>query len=69
MARLPKPSSFSMKAQFKAANRKAVRAVVIRGDEEMNAGTAQIKNMEEGSQREVAIDALAGELQTELGLK
>jgi histidyl-tRNA synthetase len=59
----------SMKAQFKAANRKAVSHVIVRGEAEVDAGTCQLKNMADGNQQEIGIDSLASHLLAELNLK
>ena len=44
----------SMKAQMRAANRSGARLALVRGDNELAAGIAQLKNMADGSQREIA---------------
>ncbi len=44
----------SMKAQMRSANRFGSRIAVIRGDNELEQGTALVKNMENGEQHEVA---------------
>ncbi len=43
----------SMKAQMRAANRADSRYVIIRGEHEMEEGTFQLKNMEDGVQEEL----------------
>lgn len=40
----------SMKAQMRKANRENAQTVIIRGDDELAAGTAVVKDMKEGSQ-------------------
>ena len=52
----------SMKAQMKAADRSAARYAVILGDQELEAGTAQVRDLEASDQRAVPIDALASTL-------
>jgi histidyl-tRNA synthetase len=47
----------SMKSQMRAANKSGARWAVIRGDEELAAGTAAVKNMESGEQRVVELGA------------
>lgn len=48
----------SMKAQMRAANRAQSRYVIIRGDEEMECGTFQLKNMADGTQQELELPEL-----------
>ncbi|MDF7807282.1 histidine--tRNA ligase [Pontiellaceae bacterium B12219] len=43
----------SMKAQMRKANRSGATKVIIRGDDEIEKGTAIVKNMVEGSQEEL----------------
>lgn len=62
-------TSRSIKAQLKAANRKAVNVVVIRGETERENDTCQLKSMAEGTQKEVAMEDLVAVLAHELGLK
>jgi len=62
-------TSRSIKAQLKAANRKAVNVVVIRGETERENDTCQLKSMDEGTQKEVAMEDLVAVLGHELGLK
>ncbi|WP_257346246.1 histidine--tRNA ligase [Pseudalkalibacillus decolorationis] len=45
-----------MKAQFKAADRLNARYVLVLGDDELDKGVINIKDMQDGSQVEVAID-------------
>ena len=45
----------SMKSQMRAANKSGARWAVIRGDEELSAGTAAVKDMESGEQRVVGV--------------
>lgn len=52
----------SMKAQLREANRQNARYMVIVGDEELANGTAQVKNMDQSSQKAVSFDQLALEL-------
>ncbi len=46
----------SLKAQMKYANKKGARYTLIIGDSEVEAGTAQLRDMESGEQREVSLD-------------
>jgi len=48
----------SVKAQMRAANRRAARVVVILGPEEMKAGTVKVKEMKEGTESVVALDSV-----------
>ncbi len=48
----------STKAQMRAANRARSRYVIIRGDHEMEEGTFQLKNMEDGAQEELDMPEL-----------
>jgi histidyl-tRNA synthetase len=48
----------SMKSQMRAANKSGARFAVIRGGDEMAAGTAQLKNMVSGEQRTIATGEL-----------
>ena len=48
----------SLKAQMKYANKVGAHYTLIIGDNEISTGKAQLKNMSDSSQREVAIDAL-----------
>lgn len=48
----------SMKAQMREANRQAARRVVILGDAELDAGTAQLKHMDTGEQQSIALNDL-----------
>ena len=52
----------SMKAQMREANRQNARYVVIVGDDELAAGAAQVKDMDQSSQRTVDFDQLAIQL-------
>lgn len=52
----------SMKAQMRKANRIGSHCCVILGDDELAKGIAVVKNMEEGTQREVALIDLVNEL-------
>ena len=47
----------SLKAQMKYANKLGAAYVLIIGDEEIARGTAQLRNMSDGSQTEVALDS------------
>ena len=52
------PEAKSMKAQMRAANRVNARFAIIRGDEELAAGTAVFKDMESGEQHNVSVSQL-----------
>ncbi len=54
----------SMKACMRAANRFNAKFAAIRGDNELAKGTLVLKNMADGSQNEIAADALLAHLQT-----
>jgi histidyl-tRNA synthetase len=47
-----------MKAQFKAADRFKAKFVAVLGDDEIEKNIISVKNMETGSQVEVALDEL-----------
>ena len=47
----------SLKAQMKYANKKGARYTLIIGDSEVEAGVAQLRDMESGEQREVSLDS------------
>lgn len=51
-------SGRSMKAQMRAANRAGATTVIIRGEQEMEKGTFQVKSMEDGKQEELAMAEL-----------
>ncbi len=46
----------SMKAQMRKANREGAAIVIIRGEDELAKGTAIVKDMEEGSQKEMNLE-------------
>jgi len=50
----------SMKAQMREANRQQARRVVILGDAELDAGMAQLKQMDTGEQQSVPLSELPG---------
>ena len=52
----------SLKAQMKEANRQDAPYTLIIGGNELEAGKAQVKEMETGEQVEVTFDALADHL-------
>jgi len=52
----------TMKRRLQRANKLNARAVLIIGDDELAKGVAQLKDLDSGEQREVALDALAGAL-------
>jgi histidyl-tRNA synthetase len=47
-----------MKAQFKAADRHQAKFVAVLGEDELEKNVITVKNMETGSQEEMAIDQL-----------
>ncbi len=49
----------SLKAQMKYANKIGARYTLIIGDSEIEAGRAQLKNMEDGTQTEVELDSFS----------
>ncbi|GEP59704.1 histidine--tRNA ligase [Reyranella soli] len=49
----------NMKRRMQRANKLNARAVLIIGDDELAKGVAQLKDLDSGEQREVALDALA----------
>ncbi len=49
-------SAKSMKAQMRKADRSGAAKVIIRGEDELAAGTAVVKDMKEGSQEEVSLE-------------
>ena len=49
----------SLKAQMKYANKKGAKYTLIIGDSEVDAGVAQLRDMESGEQREVNLDSFA----------
>lgn len=55
-------SEKSMKAQMRKADRAGARFVVIRGDDEISGNTAIVKNLGEGSQKEMNLDEVISEL-------
>ena len=52
----------NMKRRMQRANKVNARAVLIIGDDELARGVAQLKDLDSGQQREVALDAVAGAL-------
>lgn len=52
----------NMKRRMQRANKLGARAVVIIGDDELAKGVAQLKDLDTGTQREVALDALVDAL-------
>ena len=51
-----------VKAQMKYADKSGARFVVVIGDNELESGTAVLKNMDTGEERSVALDDIAGAL-------
>jgi histidyl-tRNA synthetase len=47
----------SLKAQMKYANKIGAENTLIIGDSEIEAGVAQLRNMADGTQREVCLDS------------
>jgi histidyl-tRNA synthetase len=54
----------NMKRRMQRANKLNARAAVILGDDELAKGVVQLKDLDSGEQREVAMDALAGALKS-----
>jgi histidyl-tRNA synthetase len=52
------PSSVKMKKQMKYANDRGVRYIGLLGEDEMNRGVIQVKNMDSGEQKEYAQEKL-----------
>jgi histidyl-tRNA synthetase len=52
----------SLKAQMRRANKLGARQVLILGEEELSRGTAQLKNMADGSQQDIALETAIPEL-------
>lgn len=48
-----------MKAQFKYADKLGAKYTLSIGDNELERGTANLKNMEDGSQVEVSLDRVS----------
>jgi histidyl-tRNA synthetase len=57
-----------MKAQFKAADRHKAKFVAVLGDDELAKNVIAVKNMETGSQEEIAIDQLISYLKQKSSL-
>jgi histidyl-tRNA synthetase len=51
-------SGKSMKAQMRKANREGAETVIIRGEDELAKGTVIVKDMKEGSQKEMSLEDL-----------
>jgi len=47
-----------MKRRMQRANKLNARAAIILGDDELARGVAQVKDLDSGEQREVALDGL-----------
>ena len=54
----------SMKAQLRQANRSGARLAIILGEREMEAGIAEIRDLERSEQRSVALDQIVADLQS-----
>jgi histidyl-tRNA synthetase len=52
----------NMKRRMQRANKLNARAAIIIGDDELARGVAQLKDLDSGEQREVALDQLAAAL-------
>jgi histidyl-tRNA synthetase len=52
----------ALKSQMKQADRSGARYAIIIGDDELSAGTATVKDLQDGSQRNVPVGALVEEL-------
>jgi histidyl-tRNA synthetase len=52
----------NMKRRMQRANKLNARAAIIIGDDELAKGVAQLKDLDSGTQREVALDALPAAL-------
>ena len=52
----------NMKRRMQRANKLNARAAIIIGDDELAKGVAQLKDLDSGEQREVALDQLAAAL-------
>ncbi len=57
----------SLKAQMRRADKLQAEYVLVLGDDEINSGQAQLKEMASGDQSPVALDCLASQLQEKLG--
>lgn len=57
----------SMKSQMRAANKSGAAWAVIRGDDELAQGVAALKDMTAGTQENLPVERLAGELAVRLG--
>ncbi|RDY71943.1 histidine--tRNA ligase [Halobacillus sp. SY10] len=55
-----------MKAQFKAADRLGSKFVLVLGDQELENGVINVKNMASGEQQEVALDGIIEHMKKEL---
>ena len=51
-----------MKAQMRRANKLGAKKVLILGGNELESGSAQLKDMTNSQQKEISLDSLAGEL-------
>ncbi len=56
------PDAVKLRKQFEYADRRGVKYLVIAGSDEIARGTANLKNLSSGEQKEVALDNLAEEL-------
>lgn len=56
------PDAVKLRKQFEYADKRGVKYLVIAGSDEIARGTANLKNLSSGEQKEVALDNLAAEL-------
>jgi len=56
----------SLKAQLRRADKMKTRRVLILGEDELERGVAQLRNMDESSQEEVDLDGLESRLLREI---
>jgi histidyl-tRNA synthetase len=56
------PQSAKMKKQMTYANNRAIPYVALVGENEMNSGKVTLKNMKEGTQQEITIEAIVDQL-------
>lgn len=56
------PEAKKLAHQFKYADRRGFKAVIVAGSEEITAGKVQVKWLADGSQQELACDAVCIEL-------
>lgn len=59
-------SGHGLKAQLKAAGRRAATFAILIGDEEVRQGEVTIRDLKRGEQRRVSVDEVAGEVRVAL---